>query len=183
MGKLMYPLGRARWLAGMAVAATAGMLPRSAYADDAGAPVAVHFASAADDDVTPVLYADQAGWFRDAGLAVHIDRLNSGTAVSAAVAGGAIDVGKASMLSLVLAHARAVPLTIIAPGSLSLPNIMNSGLIVRKESPIHTAADLSGKIVSVPALSQDRHRQVPDDRAADRRHRAAFDDLGLGEQR
>jgi ABC-type nitrate/sulfonate/bicarbonate transport system substrate-binding protein len=137
----------------MAAAAAAIALPRGARADDATAPVEVHFASAADDDVTPLLYADQAGWFRDAGLTARIDRLNTGTAVSAAVAGGAIDVGKGSMLSLVLAHARGVPLTIIAPCSLSLPNVMNSGLLVRKDSNIHAAADLNGKIVSVPALN------------------------------
>jgi NitT/TauT family transport system substrate-binding protein len=153
MGKLMYPLGRARWLAGIAGAAAVGALPRGARGDDASAPFEVHFASAADDDVTALLYADQAGWFREAGLTARIDRLNTGTAVSAAVAGGAIDVGKASMLSLVLAHARGVPLTIIAPCSLSLPNVQNSGLLVRKESNIRTAADLNGKTVSVPALN------------------------------
>jgi NitT/TauT family transport system substrate-binding protein len=153
MGKLMYPLGRARLVSGMAAAGAAIALPRGAWADDTTAPVEVHFASAADDDVTPLLYANQAGFFRDADLTARVDRLNTGTAVSAAVAGGAIDVGKASMLSLVLAHARGVPLTIIAPGSLSLPNVMNSGLLVRKESNIRAAADLNGKIVSVPALN------------------------------
>lgn len=131
----------------MAVASSA-----AARAAD-NAPVDVLVASAADDDVTPVLYADQAGWFRDAGLTVHVDRLNNGTAVAAAVAGGAVNVGKVSMLAIILAHARGVPLTIIAPCSLSLATALNSGLLVRKDSNIHSARDLSGKIVAVPALN------------------------------
>lgn len=143
-------MNRPQLVRGAALAALAGALPPAARAD-AGAELRV--ASAADDDVTPVLYAERAGWFRDAGINLHVDRLNSGTAVAAAVAGGAIDVGKVSMLAAILAHARGVPVTIIAACSLSTPAVNNSALLVLKDSPIHGARDLSGKIVSVGALN------------------------------
>jgi NitT/TauT family transport system substrate-binding protein len=140
-------------LCGAAFAGAALVSRAAARADESAAPFDVLVASAADDDITPVLYADQAGWFHGAGLAVHVDRLNNGTAVAAAVAGGAVNVGKVSMLAIILAHARGVPLTIIAPCSLSLATNLNSGVLVRKDSNIFTARDLSGKIVAVPALN------------------------------
>jgi NitT/TauT family transport system substrate-binding protein len=143
-------MNRPRFLSGTALAGAAAIVPRAARADD-GATIAI--ASAADDDVTPVLYADHAGWFHDAGMTVHVDRLNNGTAVAAAVAAGAIDVGKVSMLAVILAHARGVPLTIIAACSLSTPAVNNSGLLVPKDSNVHVARDLTGKIVSVGALN------------------------------
>lgn len=132
----------------VAALGAAAALPLAARADDA-----LHLASAADDDVTPVLWADRAGWFKDAGLSVKVDHLNTGSAVAAAVAGGAIDIGKVSILSIVLAHVRGVPLTILAPGGMSVPGTVNSGLLVRSDSPIRSARDLNGKIVSVPALN------------------------------
>jgi NitT/TauT family transport system substrate-binding protein len=141
---------RPLFLRGVALAAAAPAVPLAARADDGAV---LRIASAADDDVTPVLYADRAGWFRDAGMNVHVDRLNNGTAVAAAVAGGAIDIGKVSMLAMILAHARGVPLTIIAACSLSTPAINNSGLLVPNDSPIRVARDLTGKIVSVGALN------------------------------
>ena len=42
------------------------------------------------DDVMPVLYAQRAGLFRQAGLDVQVDRANSGAAASAAVMGGSV---------------------------------------------------------------------------------------------
>lgn len=145
-------MNRPRFLAGVLAGATTG-LPGRAWAQANAAPVEVSVASAADDDVTPVLYADHAGWFRDAGISVHVDRLNNGSAVAAAVAAGAVDVGKVSMLAVILAHGRGVPLTIVGAGSLSIPADPNSALLVTKDSPIHSARDLNGKIVSVGALN------------------------------
>jgi len=52
----------------------------------------------------------------------------------------------------VLAHARGVPLTIIAPGVTMQPAVHYSGVIVPKDSPIRVARDLNGKTVSVPGL-------------------------------
>jgi NitT/TauT family transport system substrate-binding protein len=143
-------VNRPRFLGGLALASAVAALPGVARADEGAV---IRIASAADDDVTPVLYADRAGWFHDAGMSVRVDRLNNGTAVAAAVAAGAIDVGKVSMLAVILAHARGVPLTIIAACSLSTPAINNSALLVTKDSNIHVARDLTGKIVSVGALN------------------------------
>ncbi len=121
-------------------------------AADAPGPVVLRVSSAPDDDLTPVLWADKAGLFRQAGLSVIVTRASNGAAVAAAVVGGALDIGKSSILPIVLAHARNVPLTIVAPGGLHHSPLEN-GLLVARDSSVRTARDLEGKVVSVPALN------------------------------
>ena len=142
---------RPTFVASLAATAAATTVQRYALAEETGTVILI--ASAADDDVTPILWADRAGWFKDAGITIRVDRLNSGSSVAAAVAGGAINVGKASMLAVILAHTRGLPLVIVGPGGLATAKTNNSGLLVRKDSPIRKAGDLSGKLVSVPALN------------------------------
>lgn len=113
----------------------------------------LRIAAAPDDDVTPILYAQSAGLFRAAGMDVSLQAVSSGTAVAAAVIGGSDDIGKSNMLALVVAHARGIPLTIVAPSGLYTSSIHTAALIVPKDSPLHSARDLAGKVVSVPALN------------------------------
>ena len=112
----------------------------------------LRLASSSDDDVTPALYARASGLFKNAGLTVTIDPLSNGTAVAAAIAGGAIDIGKASLLSIINAHFRGVPFVIIAPSGIADMGGSYAGMLVLKDSPIQSPRDLSGKTVAVPAL-------------------------------
>ena len=114
--------------------------------------VAVRLASAPDEDVTPALYAQEKGLFRRAGLDVHITRSNSGAAVAAAVAGGAVDIGKSSLIALISARARGIPFHLIAPAGEYNTDAPVVGMIVRSDGAIRSARDLNGKTVSVPAL-------------------------------
>ncbi|HEY5349173.1 MAG TPA: ABC transporter substrate-binding protein [Candidatus Lustribacter sp.] len=114
--------------------------------------VALRLASSPADDTMPVLYAQQTGAFRRAGLDVHLTRATSGSAVAAGVAGGSVDVGKSSVVSIVTARAKGVPFVWIAPASVYNPASPDGGLIVAANSAIKTARDLNGKIVAVPAL-------------------------------
>jgi NitT/TauT family transport system substrate-binding protein len=109
--------------------------------------------SAPDDDVTPVLYGIQAGLFRTVGLDVSIVAASSGAAVASAVVGGAVQLGKSSLLSIIAAHARGVPVTIVAPAAFFISPATSNAMIVPKDSPLRTARDLNGKVVSVPALN------------------------------
>ena len=114
--------------------------------------VHLRIGSTANDMITPVLYGQAAGIFRDAGLDIDLQVINSGAAVAAAVAGGAIDLGRSSLFSVINAHARRVPLVLVAPSSVSSGAIASAGIMVPSDSPIHTAADLNGKIMSAAAL-------------------------------
>jgi NitT/TauT family transport system substrate-binding protein len=116
------------------------------------APVRLRLGSVANDMITPVLYGQAAGIFRDAGIDIDLQVINSGAAVAAAVAGGAIDLGRTSLFSVINAHARRVPLVLVAPSSISTADTASAGIMVRIDSPIHAAADLNGKIISAAAL-------------------------------
>ena len=56
------------------------------------------------------------------------------------------------MISLAVAHARGVPVTIIAPAGLYATNAPTSVCGVAKNSPIKTAKDLNGKTVATNGL-------------------------------
>jgi NitT/TauT family transport system substrate-binding protein len=140
---------RAALATGAYVLAAGGFASAQTAAPDL---VTLHLASSPSDDTMPVLYAQQAGTFRKAGLDVQLTRATSGSAVAAAVAGGSIDIGKSSIVSIVTAHAKGIPFVWIAPASMYNPASPDGGLIVTTASPIKTARDLNGKIVAVPAL-------------------------------
>jgi NitT/TauT family transport system substrate-binding protein len=112
----------------------------------------LHVASTANDDISAALYALHAGLFEIAGLDVQLSTLTSGSAISAAVAGGALDIGRSSMLPLISARSRGIAFELVAPAGLYLATAPVTALVVPVSSPIKTASDLVGKVVSVPAL-------------------------------
>jgi len=116
-------------------------------------PIHVRAGAAANDFATPLLYALDSGLFRDAGLDVELQILNNGTAVAAALAGNSIDFGIVSLFAVVNAHARGVPLTIIAGSTLYRVTNPAIGLLVLADGPIHSVAELTGKTVSSSALN------------------------------
>lgn len=114
--------------------------------------VTLRVASNLNDDVTPLLYAEHAGLFEKAGIRVAFSQMNSGAAVTAAVLGGSIDIGKSSLLPLISAHARGLPISIVSPGELWLRNSPISALVASKTVSIASAKDLTGKTVAVMAV-------------------------------
>jgi NitT/TauT family transport system substrate-binding protein len=132
--------------AGVAAAAGA-ILPRAALADDV-----VRIGSAVGDDVTPVLYGTQEGLFRRAGIEPRLQVLSSGSAGAAAVVGGALDIAKTSLMALVLAHVKGIPLKIIAPAAAYTSPQLFAAIVVGKNSPIQNARALAGKTVGVSSL-------------------------------
>jgi len=134
--------------AAAAVAASCGT--RIATAEPA--PASLRMASNAADDVTPVLWGIHTGAFTKAGLNVSITRMNSGASVTAAVIGGALEIGKSSVMPLITAHSHNLPIAIVAPGELWVSAAPITGLITAKTSPIATAKDLNGKTIATAAL-------------------------------
>jgi len=127
--------------------------PGAAGAQAAAALQTLHVGGSADMDAAPILYGIQAGIFHRYGLDVIFQKAASGSAVAAAVAGGALEIGKSSIVPLISAHARNVPLTIIAPSVVHRIGIADSALMVAADSPMRTARDLNGKAVSVAGLN------------------------------
>lgn len=113
----------------------------------------VRVGSTLDDAVTPILYGIRSGLFGQLGIDVQLQSFASGAALTSAVIGGAIDVGKSSMFALFAAHAHGVPLKIVAGAAQYSSQAPTSELIVATDSPIKSAADLEGKTVAASALN------------------------------
>jgi NitT/TauT family transport system substrate-binding protein len=113
----------------------------------------IKIGAALDDQTTPLLYAQHAGLFEKAGLHVEISRMNSGAAIAAAIAGGSLQIGKASMINLITAHARNMPFTLIAPAGVYRSDAPDGGLLVAAKSTIRSARDLAGKTIAVSSLN------------------------------
>jgi len=104
------------------------------------------------EELTPVVYAIKSGIFRQLGLDVQLTWLTNGSAVAAAVVGGSVQFGHVSAFTIILTNSRGIPLKIVAPTSVYTPGYP-FGIIVRKDSAIQTAADLSGKTIGTPVLN------------------------------
>ena len=112
----------------------------------------IHVASISNDTCSAILYGMKLGLFQKAGFTVDFSPMNSGAAAAAAVAGGAAEFGQSSMGTLVDAHARNIPFTLIAAGSLVTSDNIYAATLVRKDSPLKTGADLNGKTFAVSAI-------------------------------
>lgn len=141
-------VSRVGFLSTMGAVAAAPALP--AFAQEA--VTVVRITAVPNDDVSPLLYAKQAGLFRQVGLDVQIEPATAGAAIAAALVGGSYDIGLTSMMAQVTAHVRGVPLTMIAPSLLSLSEDPAALLIVPNDSPIHGVRDLPGKVISCSSI-------------------------------
>jgi NitT/TauT family transport system substrate-binding protein len=112
-----------------------------------------------EDSITPVLYGVQSGLYKRNGLDVQVTPERSGPAITAGVAGGAYQIGKSSITPLIQAHAKGLPLVIIAPAGVYTSAAPIDGMFVRADSPIKTAADLNGKTFGVYASATSTRSQ------------------------
>jgi NitT/TauT family transport system substrate-binding protein len=105
-----------------------------------------------DDDVTPLIYALNTGMFRAAGLDVQINRTPNGSAVAAGVVSGTFDIGKSSLVSLMNARIKGVPIVLVAPGATYDPKYPYTQLLVASDTGIASGKDLDGKVVASATL-------------------------------
>jgi NitT/TauT family transport system substrate-binding protein len=133
--------------------ATAALDAPATSALAADAPLLpLHAASSSNDEVTPFLYALDAGLFKRAGIDATIDRMASGSTIVAGVLSGALDVGKSSMPSLLAARGKGLPLTCLSPGAEYSAEHPSFGLVIKSDSTIKSGADLNGLTAAVSAI-------------------------------
>ncbi|HEV8020152.1 MAG TPA: ABC transporter substrate-binding protein [Candidatus Lustribacter sp.] len=97
-------------------------------------------------------YAKDLGWFDQAGLDVEITTLSNGGALVAAVISGALDVGLSAVGPIAQGYVKGLGVKIIAPAGMSLSTAPTDVTMVALDSPIKTAADLTGKTIAVNGL-------------------------------
>ena len=112
----------------------------------------IRIAASTNDSTTSAIYAVKAGLFKKAGLNVELTGMNSGAAVAAAVAGGSVQIGAGSLMSLIVAHEKHVPFTLVANSAVMLSEVLYGALVVKKDSPIRSGRDLNGKTIATPSL-------------------------------
>lgn len=148
----MNALARGHFTRALAAMGAAAALPQladaQALAPVKGAITSIYY------DAVPILYAQKSGAFTRAGIDLDLGRLATGAAVTAAVAGGSLNVGKSSFFAVVAAFAHGVPIVVIAPAVVYDSRFPTAQLVVPKDAPIRSVADLKGKIISVNSLSE-----------------------------
>jgi NitT/TauT family transport system substrate-binding protein len=110
-----------------------------------------------DGDVS---YAQDAGYYTAAGLDVRLTMLSSGPAITNAVVGGSLDIGTGNVGSIIVARSHGIPLKLIAPSGIAAAMENTEPIAVRKDSDIHTGADLNGKTVAINAVKTMQHAAV-----------------------
>jgi len=145
-------LSRSRGLVFSRPAFLAGGLAAFAAPALAADLTTVRVAGTPDADIVGTLWGVRSGIFQRAGLDVQVQRLNSGAAVSAAVIGGSLDIGKSSIFGLIAAFVKGVPIVLEAVADVYDTNAPNTGFVVAKTSSINLPRDLAGKTIASPAL-------------------------------
>lgn len=141
------PITRSAFVASAAAVAAAPAALRAATGD-----LAVIRAGTIPADVSAVItYANDLGYFKDAGLDVQIQLMQSGPVIAPAVIGGTLDVGASNIASIAAARERGLMLKFFAAASIATPATVTDLIVVKADSPIKTAADLNGKTVAIVA--------------------------------
>jgi NitT/TauT family transport system substrate-binding protein len=115
--------------------------------------IPVRVGTAPTESYALAIYAKEQGYFARNGLdaqVLYIPGASGG--ITAALVGGALDVGCISMGPTSNAHLRGIPIQLIAAGGIITSEAPTTSLVVAKNSPITSARDLNGKVVGVVVL-------------------------------
>lgn len=112
----------------------------------------VRVASPAVSVTGNLFYAIDLGYFKDAGLDVQVTQLPSGSSVTAAVIGGAVEIGSSNLLPIAQAFQNGAPLVLVAPSGGNSVKSPIDAVVTATNSTIKTAADLNGKTLVTSAL-------------------------------
>lgn len=135
------------------IAASLAALGTPALAAGTPAPsTTIRIGESADVDVSSVIWQVQNGIFPRLGITIEGQRLNNGSAVSAAVVGGSLDIGASSIFGLMLAHLRGVPFVLQSVQAIYDANHPAVAFVVAKDSPVKTPAQLNGATISTAAI-------------------------------
>lgn len=108
----------------------------------------------------PLRFAISQGLFQKAGLEIQLSMLSNGAAITAAVAGGSIDVGLGTISGTVTAFAKGLPITLIAPAVVYDAAAPPLSLLVLKGGGINRARDLVNKTIALSDLNDAIHPAI-----------------------
>lgn len=139
---------RSQFLASTTALAAAGLVPAAARAQER----TIRIGALLIDNTAEVFFAQDQGFWKNAGLSVDISTFQSGSAAASALASGAVDISIADAVSMAAAHSRGIPLVYLAPATIYTQTQPAYALLVPINSPIKTAKDMTGKTISVNGI-------------------------------
>jgi NitT/TauT family transport system substrate-binding protein len=101
-----------------------------------------------------IIYAQNTGIFKKYGLDVELVKMGSGSTIIAALVGGSVDIGSGSTFAVVTAYAHGIPLQILTGGPVYRSSDYGM-ILVGKNAPLKTAADLNGKTFGLSVAKGD----------------------------
>jgi NitT/TauT family transport system substrate-binding protein len=109
--------------------------------------------------VAPVYLGIERGFFEQQGLKVRTQTAEGGAAIVPSVVSGDAQFGFSNTVSLLLAHAKGLPLRVIAPGEASsrTSDDDDTALMVERGAPVRSPEDLEGKTIGVNTLNNIAH--------------------------
>lgn len=105
-------------------------------------------------DVAAIYLGDKKGFFKDEKIDLHLQQAESGSAIISEVMSGQTQFGFSSVVGMMIATSKGLPIKAVTPG-LSSTGVKNKDfgmLVVPKDSPIKSPADLEGKRIGTNAL-------------------------------
>lgn len=142
-------MNRGAFVLGSAAMASTAFVARTARAEPI---VSLKVGIGQTLDIVQVLYGVKARLFSKTGLDVEVVPLVNGAAISAAVAGGSLQIGMSSLQGLISGHVHGISFQLIGPTAVYTSDDPYAYMFVRKDAPFATARDLNGKIFASPAL-------------------------------
>ncbi len=138
----------------LAFALAASLAVLASPAVGADAPLThVRIGTPGGDANAEAWYAQDEGFFRKAGIDAETQAMRgSGAGTTAAVVGGAIDIGEADLVAIAAARQHGVALVILAPSGMYSASAPTTALIGAKNGAIRSAKDLDGKTIAVLSL-------------------------------
>jgi NitT/TauT family transport system substrate-binding protein len=125
-----------------------------ASASGAAAPTKLTVATIAIVDVAPIYLGNQKGFFAEQNLELTLQIAAGGAEIVPAVVSGQCQIGFANIVTLMLAHAKGLPLKAVAAGNSSTGKPDDfSAILVPAGSPLKTVKELEGKTVSVNQIN------------------------------
>ena len=105
-------------------------------------------------DVAPLYLGQKQGFFARHGLRLSMTTAQGGAAIVPGVVSGQFQFGFSNMTSLMIAQSQNVPVKAVAEGvaSTGVAGKDFGAVVVKKDSPVESAADLQGKKVAVNTL-------------------------------
>ncbi|HEU4426225.1 MAG TPA: ABC transporter substrate-binding protein [Pilimelia sp.] len=105
-------------------------------------------------DVAPIYLGKQKGFFSQRKIDLTLSTSQGGAALVPAVMSGQLQIGFSNVTSLLLASSKGLTVKAVSNGvaSTGVNGKDYSGVVVKADSPVKTAADLAGKSVSVNTL-------------------------------